>query len=457
MFEVINDDCLTVLKSWEASTIDSIIADPPYGISFMGKHWDYDVPGVEVWKECLRVLKPGGHILVACGTRTQHRMAVNIEDAGFEIRDLIAWVYGSGFPKSLNVGKQIDKSFNVERTEVIGIKQGHEEFADRGNKSSVQSFKGTLGGNGGFSIPWMEDPEKIENYHKQFAPVTEQAKEFEGWGTALKPAMELWTLARKPFTGTVASNVLEWGTGGLNIDGCRVEFKNEADKKESVTKNQHANFNSHDGIRVPTKGIYHGDNRAPENYNPVTGRFPANFIHDGSEEVVGLFPESSITGNRIKYHKRTPAVNTPFTMGNPFCEYTDRGSAARFFYCAKASKRERDAGLEGFSEKLKLTQMRSANGTGEKNFEGGFNDQIMKNNHPTVKPIALMRYLCRLITPKNGIVLDPFAGSGSTGCGAVLEGFNFIGIEREPEYAEIAKARIVNYIKQHDIPLQHSV
>lgn len=434
MFEVINDDCLTTLKGWAASTIDSIIADPPYGISFMGKHWDYDVPGVDVWKECLRVLKPGGHILVACGTRTQHRMAVNIEDAGFEIRDLIAWVYGSGFPKSLNVGKQVDKVMGNEREEV-GLSRRHNSGEFGGEKYG--SFKG--------GIP-------VE---------TKGNSEFEGWGTALKPAMELWTLARKPLTGTVAENVLEWGTGGLNIDGCRVEFKDEADKKESVQKNQHANFNSHDGIRVPTKGIYHGDNRPPENYNPVTGRFPANLIHDGSEEVVGLFPETKSVGHfnskvRMKGHTLYEGGFNDFEQEDR--TINDSGSAARFFYCAKASKRERDAGLDGFDERKGDAEYRP-NDDGENGIQSRLHGATVKgrNNHPTVKPIALMRYLCRLITPVGGTVLDPFAGSGSTGCGAVLEGFNFIGIEREPEYAEIAKARIVNYIKQHDISLQHSV
>lgn len=439
MFEVINDDCLTALKGWAASTIDSIITDPPYGISFMGKHWDYDVPGVEVWKECLRVLKPGGHILVACGTRTQHRMAVNIEDAGFEIRDLIAWVYGSGFPKSLNVGKAVDKMMGNER-EVVGSKD-----LKRGSPIGDQSraeMKLT-----GWNSPGY--PSVVE--------VSKCTSEFEGWGTALKPAMELWTLARKPLTGTVAENVLEWGTGGLNIDGCRVEFKNEADKIESVTKNQHADFNSHNGIRVPTKGIYHGDNRPPENYNPATGRFPANFIHDGSQMVLDLFPESKSVGHfnskiNMKGHTLYEGGFNDFEQEDR--TLNDSGSAARFFYCAKASKRERDAGLNGFDERKGGAQYRP-NDDGENGIQSRLHGATVKgrNNHPTVKPISLMRYLCRLVTPKGRTVLDPFTGSGSTGCGAVLEGFNFIGIEREPEYVEIARARITNYIKQNDISL----
>jgi len=413
---IYHGDCIEVLKDFESNSIDSIVTDPPYGISFMGKHWDYDVPGVEVWRECLRVLKPGGHILVACGTRTQHRMAVNIEDAGFEIRDLIAWVYGSGFPKSLNVGKQVDKVMGNER-EVIGDKP-----------YTTQDIRGNA-----------FESEIARNRPRLQEQITKGNSEFEGWGTAIKPAMELWTLARKPLIGTVAENVLEWKTGGLNIDGCRVD---------TISGNDKNNFHQNRKVIKEYKAddtLYElGMKTVSTSENP-NGRFPANFIHDGSEEVVGLFPETKSGKLKKDCYKNKRDNSSMFAGGGIFGHSgyeADSGSASRFFYCAKASKRERDAGLDGFDDRLKLTQMRSANGTGEKNFDGGFNDQIMKNNHPTVKPIALMRYLCRLITPKGGTVLDPFTGSGSTGCGAVHEGFNFIGIEREPEYVEIAKARI---------------
>ena len=293
-------DCLEVLRSLPDCSVDSVVTDPPYGLSFMGKRWDYDVPSVEVWAECLRVLKPGGHLLAFAGTRTQHRMAVRIEDAGFEIRDMIAWVYGSGFPKSLDVSKAIDKRAGAER-EVVS------------NNPTFRKMQ-----------------ENASNYNLQrnefiTAPATPEAKQWQGWGTALKPALEPITVARKPLIGTVAENVLQYGTGAINVDGGRV-----------------------------------GE------------RWPANFIHDGSEESTDLL-----------------------------------GASARFFYCAKASKADRG-----------------------------------ENHHPTVKPTDLMRYLCRLVTPPSGIVLDPFMGSGSTGKAAMLEGFAFVGIEREAEYIDIAKARI---------------
>ena len=325
--------------------MDAVVTDPPYGLSFMGKKWDYDVPAVEVWAECLRVLKPGGHLLAFAGTRTQHRMAVRIEDAGFEIRDMIAWVYGSGFPKSLDVSKAIDKAAGAERTEVIG-------FARIGVSSTGRSDKSNF----------MESATEASKWKEIAAPPTDAARQWQGWGTALKPALEPITVARKPLMGTVAANVLEHGTGALNIDGCRVEALDGVPK---FTHRSEAAANCFgDGKN--------GSNRTGE-VDTTTGRWPANLIHDGGEEVTGLL-----------------------------------GEAARFFYCAKASKRDRDE----------------------------------DNNHPTVKPTDLMRYLCRLVTPPGGVVLDPFMGSGSTGKAALLEGFKFVGIERDPTYFEIANARI---------------
>jgi DNA modification methylase len=388
------------------TSVDSLVCDPPYGISFMGKKWDYDVPGVEVWRECLRVLKPGGHILVACGTRTQHRMCVNIEDGGFEIRDLVAWVYGSGFPKSLNVGKSIDKKQGTERKVV-------------GNGKPMKSL-GVM-----HDDEWESDCEYKE---------TKGTSEYEGWGTALKPAMELWTLARKPLgEKNIAENCLKWGTGGLNIDGCRVETHQNDNWYNSNYPHKTNGYDA-SGYKIDYKR---------DTMSNTQGRFPANLIHDGSDEVVGMFPETKSgkaeIGTGKGYAENASGIAS---TGKIVSCFADSGSASRFFYCAKASKSERNAGLDGFDDTVKFTQMRSSNGTGDKNFEGGFQDQIMKNGHPTVKPISLMRYLCRLITPKGGIVLDPFMGSGSTGCGAVLEGFSFIGIEKEEEYIKIAEARI---------------
>jgi site-specific DNA-methyltransferase (adenine-specific) len=372
------------MRDLEDSSIDAIVTDPPYGLSFMGKKWDYDVPGVEVWAECLRVLKPGGHLLAFAGTRTQHRMAVRIEDAGFEIRDMIAWVYGSGFPKSLDVSKAIDKAAGAER-EVVGV---------AGKSGSVRnSMAGDFAG----------------GEYMSTAPATPEAQQWAGWGTALKPALEPITVARKPLTGTVAANVLEHGTGALNIDGCRV-----------ATDERIAAHYGTGGGAGHTTGKFNtpyqvGD--AGEHNTQTLGRWPANLIHDGSDEVLALFPQSDhARGNKTPTKRGAPRV-TNFMAGSLAPTLTDpgdTGSAARFFYCAKASKADRSEG----------------------------------NTHPTVKPTDLMRYLCRLVTPPGGIVLDPFMGSGSTGKAAALEGFRFIGIERDPAYLEIARSRIVADAKQ---------
>jgi len=392
-------DCLQVMRGMEAESVDAIVTDPPYGLSFMGKKWDYDVPSVEVWRECLRVLKPGGHLLAFAGTRTQHRMACNIEDAGFDIRDMIAWVYGSGFPKSLDVSKAIDKAAGAER-EVVGHSRGV-AVAEEDNQ-----FGGINRGSVGVKQVACDVPITI--------PATDAAKQWDGWGTALKPAMEPITVARKPLIGTVAENVLRHGTGAINVDGCRVAMASEADAAEhrynceggyKRQKNWHLNDMS--------KGTLAGEWKQPTGEPPqVQGRWPANLIHDGSDEVVGLFPQTT-SGNLNAGHKRGQGQHTHEGgyVGGGLIQANyggDSGSAARFFYCAKANKADREEG----------------------------------NHHPTVKPTDLMRYLVRLVTPPNGIVLDPFMGSGSTGKACVLEGFGFIGIEREADYIEIARARI---------------
>lgn len=325
MIELLHGDCLERLRELPDCCVDACVTDPPYGLSFMGKRWDYDVPGADVWREVLRVLKPGGHLLAFAGTRTQHRMAVQIEDAGFEIRDMIAWVYGSGFPKSRNLDG-----------------------------------------------------------------------DWEGWGTALKPALEPITVARKPLIGTVAANVLEHGTGALNIDGCRVGTSKQVPASASSTANA-----------IYGKGLGSlGTGATGSGFDPNVGRWPANLIHDGSEEVVALFPESKSCNSPSSAKPEGRILSGARSQGAIYPG--ESGSAARFFYCAKASKADR----------------------------GG------ENTHPTVKPTELMRYLCRLVTPPGGVVLDPFMGSGSTGKAAVLEGFRFIGIEREAEYLEIARGRI---------------
>jgi len=350
MINLLHGNCLEQMKSLPDNSVDSIVTDPPYGISFMAKKWDYDVPSVEVWQEAMRVLKPGGHALIACGTRTQHRMVVNIEDAGFEIRDVVSWIYGSGFPKSLNISKAIDKAAGAER-KVVGVS----------NRKSV----GKLGKRGS-SINLCESSLNADGTTPLTAPATPEAKQWDGWGTALKPACEFFTLCRKPLSEkTVAANVLKWGTGGINIDGCRVETED----KLSI----HAGNLFHGNSGIDTKNNFKTSGQA-------LGRFPANLIHDGSQQVLELFPE------------------------------TNKDSAARFFYCPKASKKDRDEG----------------------------------NNHPTVKPTALMQYLCRLITPTGGVVLDPYMGSGSTGKAAIKEGFGFVGCELDEDYFLIASQRVKN-------------
>ena len=358
-------DCLEVLRTMPDCSVDAVVCDPPYGILFMGRKWDYDVPSVAIWAECLRVLKPGGHLLAFAGTRTQHRMAVRIEDAGFEIRDMIAWVYGSGFPKSLDVSKAIDKAAGEIRPRVAG-------------------------GQGGANA--------ILGARKCGEAISGEAQQWAGWGTALKPALEPITVARKPLTGTVAANVLEHGTGALNVDGCRVEGVPPSVPQPS--------FNS------PTGRIYGmkaGEGRNGE-MSQATGRWPANLIHDGSDEAVGLFPQQQSGGfsQGMVQHSRTFNVAKGIEAERVRdARAPDTGSAARFFYTAKATKAER----QGVT-------------------------------HPTVKPLDLMAYLCRLVTPPGGTVLDPFMGSGTTIKAALSEGFNAIGIERDPAYFEMAQHRM---------------
>ena len=360
-------DCLEVLATLPDNSVDSIVTDPPYGLSFMGKKWDYDVPSVAIWEQCLRVLKPGGHLLAFAGTRTQHRMAVRIEDAGFEIRDMIAWVYGSGFPKSLDVSKAIDKAAGAEREAImVPTKPGNHPD---------QAGAIALGANG------MRDIS---------APATPEARQWSGWGTALKPALEPITMARKPLSGTVAETVLQHGTGAINVDGCRVG-------DEVTTSILHGKSSDAFGVgqKRPTAGFRE---------NPP-GRWPANIIHDGSNEAALALK-----------------------------------SGARFFYTAKAGKDDRNDGCDAFDQ-------RPAGGMQGRNDGSLGTITLSKNHHPTVKPTMLMAYLCRLVTPPGGTVLDPFMGSGSTGKAATVNGFRFIGIERDPEYHKIAQARISN---QHE-------
>lgn len=374
-FDVMNADCLDALRNMPDCSVDAIVTDPPYGLSqhssadiqraltswlagdeykhgkagFMGKSWDSFVPSPPVWRECFRVLKHGGHVLCFAGSRTQDLMSIALRLAGFECRDTVMWTYGSGLPKSLDVSRVIDKAAGAERAP--GVQYVAPDGKARGVDRGMRGGKFAAGESNYVA-------EKLVT-----SPATDAARQWAGWGTALKPAYEPVLLFRKPLSGTVAENVLKHGTGALNIDGCRVGA-------ESTVRIQgEAEIGFHGGNFAP--GLATGSN---------AGRWPANLIHDGSEEPVQML-----------------------------------GDAARFFYCAKASKKDR----------------------GEANI------------HPTVKPTDLMRYLCRLITPPNGVILDPFMGSGSTGKAAMLEGFRFIGIEQSPEYFAIARTRIANAVRDN--------
>ena len=397
---LLKGNCLETLKTLDTASVDSIVTDPPYELGFMGKSWDNSgiAYNQDLWAECLRVLKPGGHLLAFSGSRTYHRMTVAIEDAGFEIRDQIMWIYGSGFPKSLDVSKAIDKAAGFEG-EVIATE------------------KVDIGMQGGS----MHAGRETNVVQRDVRELSDVAKQWQGWGTALKPAHEPIVVARKPLIGTVANNVLTYGTGAINIDGSRV--------------------GTADGFGGGAKGTsgfaagYEGDGFVAS----TQGRWPANVIHDGSDEVLEGFPESK--GGAFPA-KRGQAVNTSFASGQEtvggYRAMGDIGSAARFFYCAKASKSERNAGLEGLPEQ---EQQGSYKFRTDGSLDGK-ETEPKANIHPTVKPLALMRYLIKLVTPPGGTVLDPFLGSGTTAVAAILEGFDWIGCEMTEEYWPIIEARV---------------
>jgi len=414
-------NCLDSLKGMPDNSVDSIVTDPPYGISFMSKKWDYDVPSVEIWKECLRVLKPGGFLLSFSSTRTYHRMTINIEDAGFEIRDSCTWNYSSGFPKSHNISASIDKMY------------GH---PNRGRAiPTASSYQ---------ACDVDQDNKLTSNPVGPYEPKTDEAKQWQGWGTALKPSQEFIAVARKPLDGTVANNILEWGTGGMNIDATRVPMSDEDYEKLSS------------GVeRIREKGGTMGNSWKNSSdlsgANPVNpaGRWAANFIHDGSQEVLELFPD--VKGSKGSGLTKSDARSwkNKSTEGINRIGYDDSGSAARFFYCPKASKKDKEEGLDNFEERIQAAtygDIGPMEGNPRKPNTGHI--QRIRNHHPTVKPTELMKYLCRLVTQPSGIVLDPFMGSGSTGKAAILEGFRFIGCELDEEYLAIAEARIKHACNQ---------
>lgn len=392
-------DCLYVMPTLAEASVDAIVCDPPYGLSFMGKAWDHGVPGEPFWKEALRVAKPGAYLVAAGGTRTFHRLACAIEDAGWEMRDCLSWLYGSGFPKSLDVAKAIDKAEGMER-EVVG---------NTATRSGRTIGNGTSDGfHGGIVSGHCRDIT---------APATDLARQWEGWGTALKPAWEPLILARKPLIGTVAANVAAHGTGALNIDGCRIA---------GPSGDGHWTHRR----EIGGNGIYGGGGRTEQDFgctNPASGRWPANVVLD--EEAAALLDAQSgdVKGAVSNGRKATSGIGAAGIypgVSPQIPGYNDRGGASRFYYCAKSSRSERSVGLGD-----------------------------VKATHPTVKPLALMRWLCRLVTPPGGLILDPFMGSGTTGCAAVAEGFGFLGIEREAEYVEIARRRIAHWTPAPELSL----
>ena len=399
---------MDVLKEIPDNSMDSVVTDPPYEYGFMNRGWDKTgiAYNVDMWREVLRVLKPGGYLLSFGGTRTYHRMACAIEDAGFEIRDCIQWLYGSGFPKSHNISKAIDKK--------LGGKPKKGRFLYKNGKTAGGERIGQLAGGA---------------KHYESIPDTGEAKQWDGWGTALKPANEPIVLARKPISEkTIAENVLKWGTGGLNIDGCRVG----TDVITSYPSNM--SNNNHYAQDEWTKSNPIGEERT------YTGRFPANVIFD--EEAAAMLDEQSGISQSKRAIRKGTSPN-PMSWGKQRMDadaefgFNDTGGASRFFYCAKASKAERNMGLDGY-------EAEAVDDGRNKPIDNPFlrGKTSRKNTHPTVKPLSLMQYLVRLVTPPGGVVLDPFAGSGSTLLAAEMEGFDSIGIELNPEYCEIARARL---------------
>lgn len=383
-------DCIEGMKQLEDNSIDSIVTDPPYELGFMGKKWDSTgiAYNVNVWKEALRVLKPGGYLLAFGGTRTYHRMTCAIEDAGFEIRDCIQWIYGSGFPKSMDISKAIDKQAGAER-EIIGVKK----------------YASPAGNNDNFGVG-----NNTANPNKRIltAPSTPEAQQWEGWGTALKPANEPIVVARKPLSEkTVAENVLKWGTGGINIDGCRVE----TDELKNKTWNNGTQRVGEGGSPEGGQDFHYSNGVVQGN---SIGRFPANVVFD--EEAGEMLDKQSGISKSTMSRGGTEKKKGVFegqkgSLNLKVCTphiHSDSGGASRFFYCAKTSKSERGEG----------------------------------NNHPTVKPLKLIEYLCKLITPKNGTVLDPFIGSGTTAIACKRNNFNYIGIDNENTYCDISNKRI---------------
>lgn len=400
---------LDVLPTLPDNSVDSIVTDPPYELGFMGKSWDNSgiAYSVELWTECMRVLKPGGHLLAFGGSRTWHRLAVAIEDAGFEMRDSIAWLYGSGFPKSMDIAKQLNKMAGVEFEAKPASGVGFMNSSDDGYNTTL-------------------------NQLTQVGESTPEAQKWQGWGTALKPAFEPVVVARKPLIGTVAANVLAYGTGGLNIDASRIGTEK---------------ISTHHAPKGTFAGGEQDRGSDTSTYKEYTGRWPANIILD--PYTAELLDEQSGISKSVS-SKRGVGFNDSGVYGSGDTEFdtirgvTDSGGASRFFYVAKASKKDRNEGLEELPVVSAAEMVDREEGSAGMNSPraGAGRTSGSANIHPTVKPTALMEYLIKLVTPEGGIVLDPFTGSGSTGKAALLNGYQFIGIELTDEYLPIIEGRL---------------
>ena len=424
--KIICGNCIEVMKDFPDNCIDTIITDPPYGLSFMGKKWDYQVPSIEIWQECLRVLKPGGTALIFAGSRTQHRMAVNVEDAGFILKDCIMWIYGSGFPKASDISKQLDKKKGKLKTQGKG-------FVTAGNDGRKSGFKQTL--------------KYRSDYGYQYEPKDKEATLWNGWKShGLKPAYEPILVAVKPNEGNYANNALKWNVAGLNIDGGRIGTTEEIGRDNTGIKGSILNpsdgWNKNSMVGLDTRGNQ-------------KGRYPANVILD--EEAGRLLDEQSKPQMHGAGHKRNEELiptkqNIPFKgeMGTNYKRFGDSGGASRFFYCAKASKAERNRGCE---ELYWLNSKRTIKEIWEKldkeNEENKDNKNFKRHNvargniHPTVKNLSLMKYICTLTaTPTGGIVLDPFCGSGTTLMACKEIKSDYIGIDKEQEDCKIERRSV---------------
>lgn len=412
-YKIYNGDMLDMLQVIKPESIDAIVCDPPYELGFMNKSWDST--GIafkkETWQNCFEVLKPGGYLLAFGGSRTYHRIACAIEDAGFEIRDCVMYLYGTGFPKSMDIAKALEGKLTLGSSNPKDFKKLNGEQVTRGNwgYATMQLEQGYRNKN-------YDTEAESETYLGKLEPTTDLAKEWQGWGTCLKPAYEPIIVARKPFKGSVVDNIIKYRVGGINIDGCRIENTNADNYDLEKRKVSKAVGSNNDGWFLDKMRNYSTKHGVVDN-----GRFPANVITDGSEEV---------------------AKGMPNTTSSPIAEE----SAMRYFYSAKASKKDRDEGLDAFEERKTTDGCIRANVETARKF--GANSALRKNIHPTCKPTELMQYLVRLVSPKGATILDPFMGSGSTGKAVMFENrerdanYKFIGIELTDEYLPIAQARI---------------